>query len=923
MATSLAIPLSTVTSSPAKIPSANASTLPNLTAPALFMAVCFACGDAVAQRLWLQPAHLLIVLALLSIVAIVATFCATRVAPLATAMLYLLLGFFCAEIQPRPPTTTPLERIAFATPTSTPSIRHLGIQTTHIVEGSIVRTAPLRLIDTFAPYSDVVRREHSQQIDLRVTAVDGQNLPSPEGLRLTIYAPADTAFPILACGHVLQGAVAMHTEERFLDPGVWDASAWLRQQGIAALGSAHAADVTVAATNSRPSLSCRLRAIQQSASERLVGLAGQPISSRIPGFFRLSDDDAAMLTAMLTGDRTLLGHRLRVGFERTGSFHLLVVSGMHLAIFAGLVFWTTRRLRLPRVAASLATIVLSLAYALFTGFGQPVQRAFWMVTLYLCGRMLWRERHRLNAIGFAALVMTAVNPAAILDAGLQMTLLSVLAVAGIAVPVAEKTFGPFLHATRDFWLLPLDPSLPPRIAQFRVTVRMFATAVRPLLGARLALGVFPRTVRLALFIAELVTTCLAIEMFLVLPMAIYFHRVTAVALPVNIFIVPLLGILLPLALFTLLLVLSLPKLAFIPATAVALLLHGVHALVLAFGAMRLGDLRIPPPQPLAIAAIIVLTTAGLVLIRLKRFALTAAAAALLVATAVTVFPRPILYRAATLEVSTIDVGQGDSLLIVTPHGKTLLIDAGGIVGAGGPNAIDPSAHASNFDVGEDVVSPVLWSRGIRRLDAVAITHAHADHIGGMSAILANFRPRELWIGINPHSALYDAVLAEAHNTGTSIIRHTAGDIFIFDGVRIRVLAPEPTYRPAATPGNNDSLVLQMRYENTTALLEGDAESPSEDRMLAEGGLHSDFLKVGHHGSRTSTTSDFLAAVSPSWAAISVGRRNFYGHPRQEVLEQLQAAHVRTFRTDMLGLSTFYLDGKNVHVAVWAAQPTAP
>ena len=186
----------------------------------------------------------------------------------------------------------------------------------------------------------------------------------------------------------------------------------------------------------------------KTASERLVGLAGQPVSSRIPEFLRLSHDDAAMLTAMLTGDRSLLGHRLRVGFERTGSFHLLVVSGMHLAIFSGLAFWITRRLRLSRNAASCATIGLSLAYALFTGFGQPVQRAFWMVTLYLCGRMLWRERHRLNAIGFAALVMLAVNPAAILDAGFQMTLLSVLAVAGIAIPVAEKTFGPYLRATQ-------------------------------------------------------------------------------------------------------------------------------------------------------------------------------------------------------------------------------------------------------------------------------------------------------------------------------------------------------------------------------------------------------------------------------------------------------------------------------------------
>jgi competence protein ComEC len=408
---------------------------------------------------------------------------------------------------------------------------------------------------------------------------------------------------------------------------------------------------------------------------------------------------------------------------------------------------------------------------------------------------------------------------------------------------------------------------------------------------------------------ELLVVSCVVELAMTLPMAIYFHRITVFALPVNIFILPLLVVLMPAALLTLLTLLVWPTAAAVPGVAAAVLLHLGVGLIRVFGSLAWGDFRIPAPlqwQSWAFCALL-----GIAIVLAQRAKASgvgwqryAALATLSLGAFAAIVPRAIDHPSNALLVEAIDVGQGDSLLLITPDGKTMLVDGGGFGGG-------PRQAAQTFDIGEEVVSPVLWSRGIRHLDVVALSHAHSDHMGGLPTILRNFRPAELWVGNNPAIAAYNGLLDEATTLHVKTRTLRAGDALSLGIAKINILAPFGDYQPGAEPNNNDSLVLHVAYGATSVMLEGDAEEPIEEAMLSEPGLQSTLLKVGHHGSETSTRPDFLLRVAPQWAVISCGLHNRFGHPRQEVLEELETAKVRTFSTDINGASCFALDGKSV------------
>lgn len=629
------------------------------------------------------------------------------------------------------------------------------------------------------------------------------------------------------------------------------------------------------------------------------------------------DETAAVLDAALLGNRYFLSRETAERFREGGTFHVLVISGMHISLIGGIVFLGVRRLTRRRVPQFIAPAVVVWAYSLAVGAEASVVRAGLMFTFAGLAPVLFRQATSLNGLGAAAIVLLVYSPKELFDPSFQLTFLSVLAILVVAWPVlqtcgaigswrpARETPAPPVCSRGLRWFCELlfwsERAWKKDAARSPYRYRLFKTPLAALLER------YRVQACLRYMFAAVIVSC-AVQLLLSPLMIVYFHRLSPASLLLNIVVGVLLAVLTVVSLAALLLsrllsLLSLPTPAALFSLADAvnwLMVHSVDP----FANLNLASIHVPEYAGWSSLVYLLYYAPLLVLVvgRPKRCVIALAAAQFLLVAVVVLHPFSSTAD-GKLHVDFLDVGQGDAALLTLPDGRTLLVDGGGA----------PDRNRSNIDrrgIGEAVVSEYLWWRGLDTVDYVLATHADADHIDGLNDVLRNFNVDAALVARSPADDPEYAKFAQTlSTTGTHLATLQAGDLIRFGDVEMEVLWPPAATHANEPSRNNDSIVVRITFRSRSLLLTGDIEKSGESALLATGKeLRSDVVKAPHHGSRTSSTPAFVAATKPNVAIVSVGQYSMFGHPHPDVIERWQAIGAEVLTTGKCGAITVTTDG---------------
>ncbi|HYD49627.1 MAG TPA: DNA internalization-related competence protein ComEC/Rec2 [Terriglobales bacterium] len=643
-------------------------------------------------------------------------------------------------------------------------------------------------------------------------------------------------------GDRVQGALTLRRPRNFGNPAELDYEAHLARQGIYATGFAYddRALQREPAVASWSSAMSRWRRATRTAYRQALPLA-----------------DAQLLEALVLGSQRELPIETQDAFRRTGTSHILAISGLNVGLVAAAAYvalrWLLARsqqiLLLANVQklATLLSLLPVILYAGIAGTNVATVRALAMAAVLLGAILVERRQRSAVSLAAAAALVLLLWPGSGRDPSFQ---LSFVAVAGLMLGMGR--FGPWWRE---------------RARQRMLHLRGWRGSVENVVAVYLAVSVSAMAATVPL-------------------VAYHFNQLSLIAPLANAVVVPLLGsVAVGLGLLAAVASLLWEPLAWLFAwLSWPALWIGRNAVML-FAAAPLAAVRVPSLTVLELAVVY----GGLIaaLLRLRHLRHAAWASLLVIGLADAGWWCRERYFSRDLAVTFLSVGQGDCAVVELPGGEVMVVDGGGL-------------SSRSFDVGERIVAPFLWSRKIVGVDYLVLSHPQWDHYSGLGYLAEQFAPRQLWWnGKRSEAKSFVTLLERLERGGAELVTMKRGLTRSLDSVAVRVLAPE---RIAGVSPNDSSLVLSLAFGGEEILFTGDIERDAEGELVRNYGeqLRAAVLKVPHHGSATSSGAEFLERVQPRYAVMSLGFANRFGFPNPAVLRRYRAIGTETFRTDVDG-----------------------